>query len=144
MKCWWPSGPYGGFMRAWDVARKCPSVEPPSFVSKTAEIDSVFETGRRHCLLGSGCSGQAAMTWCAVRRGSPHWQWCGSNDPRRKTGGVLKGERIACKKPYTCGHYWSRVLRDSVHEWGGCRLVRATSIRALALLEPCCVVEPSW
>jgi hypothetical protein len=43
----------------------------------------------RNFLLGSACSGQAAMTWCAqaVGRGSPHWQWCGpcgSNNRRRK------------------------------------------------------------
>ena len=79
-----PMGALGGLMRAWHVARKCPSAEPPSFVPKTAEIDSVFGTGRRHCLLGSACSGQAAMTWCAVWRGSSHWRGCESNDRRRK------------------------------------------------------------
>jgi hypothetical protein len=40
------------------------------FVPKMAEINSVFETGGRNCLLGSACRGQAAMTCqcCVVWR----------------------------------------------------------------------------
>ena len=42
-----------------DVARECARLP---FVPKMAEINSVFETGGRNCLLGSACRGQAAMT----------------------------------------------------------------------------------
>jgi hypothetical protein len=45
-------------MQAWDVARKCPSAEYPSFVANMAEIENVFEIGRWNCLLASACSGQ--------------------------------------------------------------------------------------
>jgi hypothetical protein len=48
------------------------------------EIESVFETGRRNRLRASVCSGHAVMMWCAVCRGSPHWQWCGSKELGRK------------------------------------------------------------
>jgi hypothetical protein len=107
-----------GLMRAWDVASrnlKCPNAEPFSFVPKTAEINSVFETGRS-CLLGSACNGASHgdVVRCLegiLRTGSG----MGSG---AETSGVLAGESMACKKPNTCGHNWSRVLWDSVHEWG--------------------------
>jgi hypothetical protein len=51
---------------------------------KMVDIDSVFETGRKNCLLGSACSGQVVMTWYAVWRSSPHRHWCGSNDRGQK------------------------------------------------------------
>jgi hypothetical protein len=34
-----------GLKQAWVVARKCPSVAPPSFVPKMAEIDIELEMG---------------------------------------------------------------------------------------------------
>jgi hypothetical protein len=48
-----------------DVARERARLP---FVPKMAEINSVFETGGRNCLLGLVCRGQAAMTcqWCVV------------------------------------------------------------------------------
>ncbi len=79
-----------------DVARECPSAEPPSFVPKVAEINSVFETGGRNCLLGSACREKAAMTdkWCVDWRGSSHWQWSGSDDSDR-------GQKRAVYSPAT-------------------------------------------
>jgi hypothetical protein len=76
------------FVRSSPQLEKCPSVEPPSFVPKMVEIDSVLETGRRNCLLGSACSGQAAMTWCAVWRGSPLAVVVWVKQSEAETGGV--------------------------------------------------------
>jgi hypothetical protein len=74
---------------------------------KVAEIESMFEIGRRNCLLvyWAGCA--AAMTWWAVWRGTA-LVWV--KRMGAKTGGVLTNGCMACEESDACGRCWPREL----------------------------------
>jgi hypothetical protein len=56
------------------MTEKCPGAETPSFVPKMAEIKSVFESGRRNCLLlDSACRGRSSdRTFSSPVNARPH------------------------------------------------------------------------
>jgi hypothetical protein len=80
-----------------DVARECPRAAPPSFVPKMAEINSVFETGRRNCLLGSASRGKARDDVLVVRCVEGFFalvvKWVKRPGSGAETGGVLAGAK---------------------------------------------------
>ena len=57
---------------------KAPSAWPPSSEPKMCDSEVEVESLRRCWVRAVSKRGQAEMMWCAVCRGSPHSQWCGS------------------------------------------------------------------
>ena len=107
-----PVGPERlGSIQAWDVAKKCPGTDP-DFVPKMAEIESVFEIGKRNCPLGLACSGHAAMSRL---KGFATLALVWVKRTRVKTC----SEWMACEGSNTCGRYWSREHCDPSHQAKG-------------------------
>jgi hypothetical protein len=75
---------------------------PLTHTAVSAEIERVFEIGRRSCLRASMCSGHAAMTCCGVWRGSFFFLSCFLNSHLLHTACIYVQRRVRVRQYLVC------------------------------------------